>query len=161
MPQPTTCATCLSTRAIDIDRGLLAGRSIADLARMSGVHYDSIKRHRANGHIAAPSTASQLAPREGPVDSVASLEDILAQLDATDVSQMSARDRTQVQEQRRKTAESLSRARPPMDQEGPAQRALAALQEMVGVQDEVLELHPEAREAVAAAWLEWKRRRGS
>ncbi len=109
-----------------------------------------------------PSVSVQNAPQSGsqvPLSAVESLNASLQALEAVDTSGFSPREMTVHTDLKRRVAVDLAKYQIAIDREGPAQKELRALEEMVIAGDEALEKFPEARRAVAQAVAEWKLRR--
>jgi len=155
-----TCTVCKSPHKAALEADLAAGKSELGTSKRYGVTRGALRRHVGNGHVVgvAPKRDRQTIPDGLDIDPVASLQEQLNQLYGVDTQDWSPAQIDRLHEQRRRVAESLSRARPPADLEGPAAAKLKRLEEMVRVQDEVLERHPEVRAEVAAALRAWRDR---
>ena len=180
MTAGAACTVCASPSVASVDADLLdpVRSGYRRIAAAYGLRHDAVRRHKINGHIRAPSAAvvaaatvaarnSTLPPQSVPSSmddaprrtAVEVLEAMLHQMETMDTSEFSPRELNVYSENKRRTAESLAKHQVAQDREGPAQRELRALEEMVIAGDEALEQFPEARAAVALAIKQWKARR--
>lgn len=147
----TRCLACKSPRVIDIDAELNAGKPISSVARLTGVPYDSIKRHKRNGHITPPPSMSPTVLPAVTGDSPeAVIRSIVASLGAVDVSKMSTTATLALFAERRRAAESLSRiAGPNQASATEAEAEVAAARELIAGYDEFLESRPDVRKELS------------
>lgn len=157
----TRCGVCASPQLTAVDAWLQAGKPVLGAAKAFGISRGSIRTHVTLGHVPQTPVSTPAFPTTGltDVDPVVALQTRLNQLHATDTSTWSPAQIDRHNEQIRRTAESLSRMKPPADTEGPAVKALKALQEIVAVQMEVIERYPEVRREISEALQAWKRER--
>ncbi len=164
------CTVCASPNVslIDIDLQTPGKDGYLRVARTYQLQKDAVRRHKINGHVRAQPVAarnSTLTPPPDPGDlprrsAVEVLEKMLHEMEQRDTTDFTPRELNVYSENKRRTAESLAKHQVAQDREGPAQRELRALEEMVNAGDEALEHFPEARAAVALAIKDWKARRG-
>ena len=183
MTAGAACTVCRHPRVAEIDADLRdpVRSGYTRIAGIYSLRKDAVRRHKQNGHMVPLKSASQsdatisarnssLAPEvPGSGDlsapgaprrtAVEVLEAMLAAFDATDTSEFSPRELNVYNENKRRTAVDLAKYQVAIDREGPAQKELRALEEMVILMDEALERFPEAREAVAVATHAWKANR--
>lgn len=146
-----TCSVCDDARRGSIDAMLVSrARPMRAVARDFGVSYDSLKRHRRNGHVVG--SALQYAG-SSPVASSGTPEEqiraIVASLNAIDVTKLSPNAQIALFSERRRAAESLAKV------SGPSAPTTVRLQDIEGYADleaemfEALEKHPLARQDLA------------
>lgn len=160
------CTVCAHPRRAEIDADLSFGPTsgFTRVAGIYGLQKDAVRRHKVNGHVQRQSLAPQAAPPdpgEAAPSAVEVLAETLKQLSGVDVSGMSDRERNVHVDLKRRVAVDLAKYQVAVDREGPAQKELRALEEMVIAGDEALERFPDARAAVARAVAEWKARRAA
>ena len=155
------CGVCASPQLPAVDAWLQAGKPVLGAAKAFGISRGSIRTHVSLGHVPQTPVSAPAFPTTGlaDVDPVVALQTRLNQLHATDTSTWSPAQIDRHNEQIRRTAESLSRMKPPTDLEGPNTRKLKALQELFDAQNEVIDRHPEIRSEVADAIRALKARR--
>jgi hypothetical protein len=175
MPALVRCGVCLHPDAREIDNWLLNAQGKrqprSKISRQFGLSEVSLGRHMAKGHWRsaerwsmmggkAPVTVEERKSGAGVVmDGVGQLETLLADMVSKDTSNYSPRDLNIHNDQLRKVAADVARHKPPADREGPATEQLKALMGMMEVYDRVLDGHPEIREELAQALMDWKARR--
>jgi hypothetical protein len=166
------CTVCAHPRVAEIDADLSFGPT-SGYTRIAGIYSlrkDAVRRHKMNGHVrpqgAGASSSPLPPPPEGadlgsimPKSAVEILSQTLDELSKVDTAGMSARELNVHVDLKRKVAVDLAKYQVAVDREGPAQKELRALEEMVIAGDEALERFPEARKAVADAVRDWKARR--
>lgn len=158
------CTVCAHPRRAEIDSDLSYGPT-SGYARVAGtyaLHKDAVRRHKVNGHVQKQAPAKAPAPSAAsftPLSAVESLSATLQALNEVDTAGMSPRELNIHVDLKRKVAVDLAKYQVAVDREGPAQKELRALEEMVIAGDEALERFPEARAAVAHAVAIWKARR--
>ena len=160
------CTVCAHPRIEEIDADLLdpVMSGYSRIARVYSLRKDAVRRHKVNGHVGSPVPVVDLpdAPEQPEVivlSAVDVLKATLQELGQVDTAGMSPRELNVHVDLKRKVAVDLAKYQVAVDREGPAQRELRALEEMVIAGDEALEKFPEARRAVAQAVAEWKARR--
>lgn len=156
-----SCTVCAHPRIAEIDADLSFGPT-SGYTRIAGIYSlrkDAVRRHKLNGHVVLAKAAAPQAPGAPPVSAVDSLSSALAALEAVETKDMTTREYTVHVDLKRKVAVDLAKYQVAVDREGPAQKELRALEEMVLAGDEALEKFPEARRAVGQAVAEWKARR--
>lgn len=157
------CTVCAHPRVSEIDAQLSVPETsgYTRLASTYGLQKDAVRRHKASGHVRGVASGTSAAVDAiGDLTAVEVLEQLQRTLQATDTAGMSPRELNIHRDTQRRVAVDLAKYQVAVDREGPAQRELRALEEMVEVMDTALEGFPEARRAVATATHEWKARRG-
>lgn len=157
----TRCGVCASPQLTAVDAWLQAGKSVLGAEKAFKISRGSLRTHVRLGHVPQTQVQTPAFPTSGleDVDPVVALQTRLNQLHATDTSTWSPAQIDRHNEQIRRTAESLSRMKPPTDLEGLTTRKLKVLQELFDAQNEVIDRHPEIRKEVADAIRAVKARR--
>jgi hypothetical protein len=111
------CAACRAPNRSHLDALLVAGKkSMKAMAVETGVPYDAIRRHAANGHVTGLSKGASSSPSSAPLPAGATPFEVMRKrvddLAAMDTSTMSNRDRIQHSEELRRAAETLARLSP-------------------------------------------------
>ncbi len=163
--QGAPCTVCRHPRIAEIDADLSYGPTsgYTRTARIYQLKVDAVRRHKMNGHVTNQSLNKPVniavTPGSAPLSAVESLSATLHALNGIDTADMTPRELNLHTDLKRKVAVDLAKYQVAIDKEGPAQRELRALEEMVIAGDEALENYPEARAAVAHAISQWKARR--
>lgn len=166
MTAGAACTVCAHSRVGEIDSDLLDPvlSGYSRIARAYSLRKDAVRRHKLNGHVGVPFVAPPPGAPPGEVivlSAVDVLKETLRELGQVSTEGMSPRELNVHVDLKRKVAVDLAKYQVAVDREGPAQRELRALEEMVTAGDEALERFPEARRAVAQAVADWKARRAA
>lgn len=85
------CLVCVSPLVRDADDALRSGSSLAEVQRRTSLPYQSLKRHRRNGHVAgAPASVTHARAKskdDSPTGVLREALDALRQMDPTHMSQ--------------------------------------------------------------------------
>ena len=155
---PRQCSVCAHQKLAEIDRALVGGVSLRDIAGQYRVSKSSLERHKAN-HLPATLIQAQAAQEAANADDLlGQIEDLRRQAQAIKDQAMKTNDlRTALQGIRElvRIVELLAKLRGELDER--AQINILLLPEWVQVRTRLLYAltpYPEARQAAAAALLE-------
>jgi hypothetical protein len=105
------CLVCQSPLVADADAAIRGGAKLTVVARKTGLPYQSLKRHRRNGHVAGDGTSAPTrAKDDSPPGVLREALDALRGMDPARMSQNAAIARIDAI---RRTADALSKIEPP------------------------------------------------
>jgi hypothetical protein len=148
------CTVCRSDRVAEADAMLAAGRTLADVVRVTGLDRQALGRHRKHGHVVPPpAPPSLLSPMPRGTDPLANLRADLELVNAMDPSQMSASAAMALFAERRRLNEAVARLDPPVV----TPPEVPTVAKFIELLDDVISRHPEEREKFMTAWKAYKK----